>query len=133
MGARRGLIRDMRSGMSQLKAGDLAGARRTFERLLDDAPDLAAVRIALGRVYYQEKDYQTALDMFQKALRIEPNSATAVTLSARAREKLGDTEKALLEYERASELDPSLGFAQMRISQLFAEEKDYEESIRRLR
>jgi tetratricopeptide (TPR) repeat protein len=119
--------------MSQMKAGDLAAARRTFQRLADEAPEVAAVRIALGRVYLQEKDYPAALDEFQEALKLEPNSAIAITLSARAREQLGDTQKALLEYEQASEIDPSLGFPQMRLSRLFADEKDYEESIRRLR
>ncbi len=127
------IVNQIQAGMNQLKDGDLPAARRILEDLLKEAPDLAAVRIGLGRVSYQEKQYKAALDFFQEALQLDPNSAVATALSARAREKLGDMGQARAEYEHASELDPALGFPQTRISQMLAKGDDYGVAARRLR
>ncbi|ORE92451.1 hypothetical protein ATO13_16059 [Stappia sp. 22II-S9-Z10] len=127
------LRRDVQTAMQFLKDGQLDAARDAFVAMVEAHPDVTLGYIGLGQVHMQEGDPETALKYFQDALEIDPQSAMALNMSARAREKLGDIDGALEDYEEVGQLDPARGSSQIRMSRIFAKEGDLDEASTRLR
>ena len=132
------LRNQLHRGLGHLKAGELDAARATFSEILATNPKSSSAYLGLGRVYFQERNMQEALHCFQEALarsnRVEKTSVAKFFI-ARCREELGDVDAAMEEYEEASvlNLNPSAGFAQMRMSRFFAQQGDLGEAVGRLR
>ncbi len=59
-----------------------------------------------GKVAYEQKDYEGALDAFQVSLMEDPDNLMLNHLIGQAAYELGDYEEALFAYERALVLDP---------------------------
>jgi len=55
------------------QAGDVDAAIREFKRVVELAPELAAGHVNLGAVYYEKKDYGSAVIPLRKALELNPN------------------------------------------------------------
>ncbi|MCS0494086.1 tetratricopeptide repeat protein [Ancylobacter sp. MQZ15Z-1] len=119
--------------MAALKSGDAAGARVLFEELVKRRPGEASAYVGLGRAYFMEKDYASALEHFQAALDIDPKQKIALLFSAECRAKLGDTVGAMEEYEEVGEIAPSLALGQMRLSRLHKDRSEFDEAEQRLK
>ncbi len=63
-----------RKAMIAMAKGDLAGARRDFQKVLTLAPDNAATTINLGLVAYRQKQYAEAEKLLKKAVRAQPEA-----------------------------------------------------------
>ncbi len=68
---------DFQLGLSQFQAGDLHGARSTFERIVEHHPQLASARLNLGRAYAATGAATRAAAAFRSAARLDPNLAEA--------------------------------------------------------
>jgi len=60
------------AGLKAKAAGDLDTAAREFKRVAELAPDLAAAHVNLGAVYFDKKDYASAISPLRKALQLNP-------------------------------------------------------------
>ena len=96
--------------------GDLPNAEHSLRRALENGRPADQVRPILGRVLLDMEKYPEAL----KALRVDPNSATAAEITAlRGRAYLGEREfsKARTEFQTSLDMRPSaaakLGLAQV--------------------
>jgi Flp pilus assembly protein TadD len=61
--------------MLEFRRGDLARARRNFEKALDIVPGNSAILINLGLIDYREKKYDAAEARLKKLLRNDPDAA----------------------------------------------------------
>jgi tetratricopeptide (TPR) repeat protein len=62
------------------KTGDLAGAARNYEQILRIAPTLAAAYNNLGSVYFRQREYDKAVAVLGKGLKIDPAMTSAAAL-----------------------------------------------------
>ncbi len=69
----------------------------------------ARVNVQLASGYMAKGQYEVALEKLQKALREDPNYATAHTVTGVLYSRIGEHEKAGLHYLRATELNPDDG------------------------
>jgi tetratricopeptide (TPR) repeat protein len=86
---------------SNLIPPDIEGAQRAIQQALRLNPGDAYIQSLAGKVAYERKDYQAALDHLNTALRIWPDMAEAhQSLSATYR-ALGEKEKSIAELKEA--------------------------------
>lgn|GEM_PF-1384754 len=62
--------------------------------------------LSVGERYLTEERYDEAVELFSKAIQVEPNSAKAYVDRGTAYEVLGDTDLAAADYQKAIEIDP---------------------------
>ena len=63
-----------KKAMVEMAKGDLAGAKRDFQKVLTLAPDNVATTINLGLVAYRQKQYAEAEKLLKKAVRAQPEA-----------------------------------------------------------
>lgn len=69
-------------------------------------PDTALGWVDLGFYYRTSKDYDKAIDYFEKALKVEPKNTNALTLYAECLDFSGKKEEAIAAYKKAVEVNP---------------------------
>jgi len=85
---------------------NLEEARRTSNRALELAPDLAESHVSAGIACCMSQDYNNAETEFEKAIELDPNSYDAWYFFARAKVHEGDLERALKLFDRAAKVRP---------------------------
>ena len=120
-----------------------AQANREAQRLLRRSQELDehfgdawawwAYAVVLGMVYWDtpvsDELLHEALDACEKALQLDPRNATFYALRARTLLATRDYDRAIVENQRAIELNPSLAAAHCGLGDSLAYEGRYEESI----
>ena len=84
----------------------LADQRQAAERALELAPALSEAGMALGRVHYQNGDFQEALGAYRRALQAAPNDVTVVAATGYAERRLGSWPAVHAAYEQVRRLAP---------------------------
>ncbi len=93
--------------VEQMSEAELAEVRRTAERALALAPNLAAAHVALGQFHYHgSRDYEPALAEFGRAIELQPNNSQALQFSGYVHRRQGQWERCLAELKKALEQDP---------------------------
>jgi tetratricopeptide (TPR) repeat protein len=100
--------------------GELERALEVAEQI-DVAPIRSLVR---GRVHFERKEYEAALEHFSAGLLLWPDNAVARYLSARSAEQIGDFERAIGEYRYAVRAAPGATDARFRLVKLRIAEGD---------
>jgi len=99
------------------------------------APPSAAGYIRQAKADMAEKNYQGALDAAQKAVKLDPRSAEAETLTGMAEFGLGSLEAAQKHLEAALQLEPGLLLARRTLAATYLEQKrakDAEREFKRI-
>ncbi|HVN37697.1 MAG TPA: tetratricopeptide repeat protein [Myxococcota bacterium] len=95
----------------QAKAGDLDGAVKYVQSLIDAEPDNDELHYNLGVIYGEAKENDRAIEAMRKALALNPDNASALNFIgytwAERGENLDEAEKMI---QRAIELRPEDGF-----------------------
>jgi tetratricopeptide (TPR) repeat protein len=89
-------------------SGDVAGATREFEVLVQRSPAFVKGQVSLGVILNLNGRYQEATDRFAAAVKADPNFPEGHLGLAEARRMSGQLEASLTEYERAIALDPAM-------------------------
>lgn len=85
----------------------LERARQAADLALRLAPNLPEAHVARGLArYFARGDFRGALDEFSLGLRDAPNNAELLAWIGRAQRALGNSDSAILAFERAGSLDP---------------------------
>lgn len=98
-------------GDAQMRAGDLAAARESFEHAIALAPEYARARHNLAIVLHESGEIESALVRYREALELEPENAAIHRNLGAALEAAGDIEAALAAYEDAIALSPGFALA----------------------
>jgi TolB-like protein/Tfp pilus assembly protein PilF len=92
---------------NRLTPAQLQEVKSDIERALTIAPDLPDAHLALSLFHYWgRRDYDSALRAANRAIELQPSSATSRGLGAAIYRRRGEWRRSLAEYERASELSP---------------------------
>ncbi|MBX9693560.1 MAG: tetratricopeptide repeat protein, partial [Cyanobacteria bacterium] len=93
-------------GFNQLMSGDIEGAKKTFQSLIEDYPSFEWPYGNLSSVYIEEKKADSARQLLDKALEINPNYLNGWLQYVDLYELEGNTEEAIKCLTRAEELSP---------------------------
>ena len=72
-------------------------------------PTLAWAYNNRGSAKFNLKDYQGAIEDYDKAIELDPNYAKAYNNRGAAKGNLGDNQGAIKDYDKAIEIDPNAG------------------------
>lgn len=95
-------------------------ALQTMERAAALAPDDSFTLLKLSEIQLFLKQNQASLSTLDKVLRQDPQNALAFFFMGRNFEELGDTNRAINSYQEASENDPEMLDAWLKLGQLHA-------------
>ncbi|MFH0984764.1 MAG: tetratricopeptide repeat protein [Candidatus Omnitrophota bacterium] len=103
---------------------DFSGAENLYEKALRSDPDVANVKIGLGRLYLDVKELDKAEAVFNEALAKDPASVGAMQGLAKVFTERGEFQKAITQYGRLAEKKPddpavlsSLGMVYLKMDQ----------------
>ena len=90
-------------------------------------------QLVYGRVAFQRKEYDVALDHFSKGLLLWPDNSVARYLAANAAVELGDLDRAIEEYRYAVRIDASTSDARVELSNLYVADGDLSTALQVIR
>lgn len=93
-------------GMEQRKKGDYAGAKETFLKLLEKAPDSGGALEGLSLACLSLGQYDEARGYLDRWNKLSPHNPYVLGFLARAQNAQRDAEGALLTYQDLAECDP---------------------------
>lgn len=97
-----------------------------LENLNKTEPALAtAEELSKGKSLYQNAKYEDAVQTYNVLLQKYPDDANLHFLMGLAKQKLTKNQEALLEYQKAVELDPQLGKAWQQMGFILTDRMDY--------
>src|SRR5262249_17130152 len=93
--------------VAPLAPAELEEVKSIIDRALVLAPNSPEAHLALGLFfYYGHRQYENALDEFNRTIELQPNNASARQYCAWVYRRRGEWERSLAEAQRAEELDP---------------------------
>lgn len=92
--------------LSERQSGDLDNAVATFKQALAIQPDWAEGVLNLATIYYGKQEYQDALGLARRLIKIQPNTGATWAMVGLCEFQLGEYENALVHMNRGK----SLGF-----------------------
>lgn len=110
--------------------GELELAEKSFLRALDEDSQFTEARVNYGRFLYQQKRYQEAEALFDRASQDLSYSQRAAALSYLAQTllELGDKFKAKSKFEHAVNINNKLALPHIELAEIYFEEKNYAKS-----
>lgn len=82
-------------------------ALKYFHKLTEVRPDTADAWYQIGRLHFNNRNFEKAAEYNSKAMELDPSFIPAVELLAFSYESLKDTANAILTYRKASEIEPN--------------------------
>jgi tetratricopeptide (TPR) repeat protein len=127
--------------MALIDAGDAKSSRAELTRLSALHPDQPVYLYWLGRLDYDQRLYDDAVEEFKRVIGLDPNSARGYDNLGLAYDMMGRTEEAQAAFAKAVALNrklpaPSpwppdnLGFFQLRLEQFDEAEKNLREALK---
>jgi len=105
--------------IAALKSGDTEGALILLTRLSHEAPDKPRLFTNLGLAYFSLQQADLAEQAFQQAVRRDPKDAVAYNHLGILQRHNGRFQEALIQYQRAIEIDDSYAPAYLNLGILF--------------
>lgn len=112
---------DFIAGVYHARKGNVQMASQLFDRCITEDRELMEAYIEKGLLYFDRKQYNEALKIFQVAANVKPTYADAYYYQARCQELMGRTQEAITLYRQALQLDPALKEASTALSRLGAQ------------
>ena len=119
----------MRRAMSFHQNGDLHQAEKIYEGLLEDDPKQSDAQYLIGVIALQKDNFEAAIKLIDKAIKIDPNKAHYYADSAQAYAALNNNSDAIDLYKKAIEIKEDYHEAHNNIGNLFRETGNYEQAI----
>jgi serine/threonine-protein kinase PknG len=120
------------SGVVALAQGDLAAAKKAFDRCLSELPGELAPKLAAAITYEREGNHAAAAWMYDIVSRVDPTYGGAAAGLARCRLETGDAAGALEAYGRVPPTHRAYDAAQMEAARTLITTHQFTEAVRRL-
>jgi len=111
------------TGLYYENTGNTKVAIENFKKSIQQNYYYIDAYLEIGWIYFDQKKYTAAKDIFETASAIKPTNASAHYWNAKCLEKLGQPEQALNKYQLALNLDNTLTEAADAISRIKAAKK----------
>jgi tetratricopeptide (TPR) repeat protein len=90
------------------KDGKQKDARKIFEKILGESPDMVEAQVGMGLILFERGNIDEAIEIFKEASKKNELEAFTYANLGYAYEKKEKIDKAVLNWEKAFELDPTL-------------------------
>ncbi len=90
------------------KNGKQKDARKVFDRILEEAPDMIEAQVGIGLIMFEGGNIEEAIEMFKQASSKEETEAYTYADLGYAYEQKEMLDKAVSNWQKAIELDPTL-------------------------
>lgn len=110
-------------GLVLLSSGDLAGAEANLLRVTQAEPRWPWPHAALGTVYYGGAKFTEAIDMYRRAMAIDPGYGAAQAGLGLARWTKGEKD-GLKDIERAGQIDPKSAIPHLNLGIVLGQSKN---------
>ena len=101
-------LQDLEAAWQALQSGDGRGAERRYKAVLQRAPAAYPAHAGLGYLSLTRKDYDDALEHFDRALGAQPAYAPALAGKGQTYLAMDDRAQALASFDAALAADPGL-------------------------
>ena len=112
------LTQSLAKGSDLMSKGDLETAYKIFSTIIDSAPDWAEGWNKRATVLYLMGRYQDSLNDIDEVLKLEKRHFGALAGQGLVQTKLKNYEKAIISYQAAQKIYPSMSAAKTMIPQL---------------
>ena len=112
--------------------GDSATAVEKYKQILKLAPNLAAAYNNLGMIYFDDHEYQRAIEVLQRGLQLNPNMPGASAMLGMSYFQLGNNEKAQPLLETALRANPKDDQVEMVLVHILINAQKFPEAASRL-
>jgi tetratricopeptide (TPR) repeat protein len=109
---------DFIAGIYQARKGNIQLAEQLFNRCISHNVKYMEAYLEKGFLYFDQKKYNEALNVFQAAGNVEPTYADAFYWQAKTFEALGRIPEAINMYDQSLRLDPDLKEASAALTRL---------------
>lgn len=107
-------------GVYFARTGEIVKAMASFDRCIGNDYQYMEAYMEKGFLFYDTKQPDKAIGIFEKALEVRPTYADASYWLAKCLEAKGEKEKAILQYQKALVLDPAIKEASEALKRLGA-------------
>lgn len=76
-----------------------------YQELTQNYPDSSTAWLAIGKIYFFDEDYKSAVTYLTKAQELDEGNIETISFLSQSYDKLGDTENAIKAYEQAIALN----------------------------
>lgn len=108
----------LRSAIEEHNRGNLDAAKKAYVEVLNLAPDNFDALNLLGVIDYQRSDFQSAIERYQLAISINPESAEILTNYAAALKELGNIKDAINALRKAISFNSNFVFAHFNLANI---------------
>ncbi|HSO75590.1 MAG TPA: tetratricopeptide repeat protein [Blastocatellia bacterium] len=116
-------------GLVLLSSGDPVGAEANLVRVTQSEPSWPWPHAALGMVYYGRAKFTEAIDMYRRALAINPGYAAAHAGLGLARWTKGEKD-GIKDIERAGQIDPKSAIPHLNLGIVLGQSKNKRDLVR---
>ncbi len=118
-----------RSALDFLQAGNIPQAEDIFKEILEVDPDNVSALHFTGIIYYQRKDYASAIRYIQKALEYGPNYEDAYNNLGIVLQEAGRLDEAIASYRKVLQLNPNFDRAHYNLGTALKEKWQIDDAI----
>ena len=105
--------------------GDFAGAIKGYKKIIGMNPNVWIFQQNLGLIYFKQKKYQDAAELFEKAIKIENNKLSFHYLGC-CHYEVYEYLEAKKCFQKTLDMDPKFLFAQCNLSSVYIQLGDFE-------
>ncbi|HZX11139.1 MAG TPA: tetratricopeptide repeat protein [Acidobacteriota bacterium] len=105
-------------------------AIQTYQKLLEENPEVYVVNLNIGNCYFQMEQYDKSIEYYKKVLEEEPENTDAMLLIGKAYENKGEDDKALEWYRKIKFEDIEDSVVLYNIGTRFYNLANYEEALK---
>lgn len=109
--------------------GDLKEAQKILQEILKKEPNNMFAHSNLGKIYFDQKEFDLALASYRKALDINPNFSMAQNNIAMVYMETGNYEKAEAIFKKALEHTPDFELANGNLGEIYLLQKHYDKAV----
>ncbi len=117
-------------GLAYKKSGRTDDALKSFIKALENgADDTAENNFRIGQIYYEKKEYGSAIEYFEKVTAKKPDFADAREYLGDIYDRRGMADKAVENYTRVVRVNPDNIHAQYQLGLNYFKQKEYDKMI----
>jgi protein O-GlcNAc transferase len=119
----------VKSAIDYLQAGNPDQAESLFRKILGTEPDNVSALHFIGVIYYQHKDYESAIKYIKKALQLGPDYVDAYNNLGTVLQETGRLDEAVACFKKAIEFNPHFFRAYHNLANAHKEKWQLDEAI----